>query len=146
MIILPETNVAPENWWLEDVFPIEIVPFQVRTISFREGRTHQIWPFFSSKTKWNDLFSTIHKMCPIWSKPKSSSPEFLGFKPVTPRKINESNLERMVWFRFPLQGGPYSQVPAVNLPGCTFKESTKSSKILLMEEILHHLGCIKPCK
>ena len=26
---LPETNVAPENWWLEDVFPIEIVPFQV---------------------------------------------------------------------------------------------------------------------
>ncbi len=26
---LPETKVAPENWWLEDVFPIEIVPFQV---------------------------------------------------------------------------------------------------------------------
>ena len=26
---LPETNIAPENGWLEDVFPIEIVPFQV---------------------------------------------------------------------------------------------------------------------
>ena len=24
---LPETNIAPENQWLEDVFPIEIVPF-----------------------------------------------------------------------------------------------------------------------
>ncbi len=28
-ITLPETNVAPENWWLQDVFPIEIVRFQV---------------------------------------------------------------------------------------------------------------------
>ena len=26
---LPETNVTPENWWLEDVFPFEIEPFQV---------------------------------------------------------------------------------------------------------------------
>ena len=26
---LPETNIAPENGWLEDVFPIETVPFQV---------------------------------------------------------------------------------------------------------------------
>ena len=24
---LPKTNMSPENWWLEDVFPIEIVPF-----------------------------------------------------------------------------------------------------------------------
>ena len=24
---LPETNIAPENQWLEDVFPTEIVPF-----------------------------------------------------------------------------------------------------------------------
>ena len=23
----PKTNMEPENWWLEDVFPIEIVPF-----------------------------------------------------------------------------------------------------------------------
>ncbi len=29
-ITLPEIyRFAPENWWLEDVFPIEIVPFQV---------------------------------------------------------------------------------------------------------------------
>ena len=24
---LPKTNMSPENWWLEDLFPIEIVPF-----------------------------------------------------------------------------------------------------------------------
>ena len=24
---LPKTKMFPENWWLEDVFPIEIVPF-----------------------------------------------------------------------------------------------------------------------
>jgi len=24
---LPKTNMSPENLWLEDVFPIEIVPF-----------------------------------------------------------------------------------------------------------------------
>ena len=24
---LPKTNMSPENWWLEDVFPIEIVQF-----------------------------------------------------------------------------------------------------------------------
>ena len=26
-VILPKTKISPENWWLEDVFPIEIVPF-----------------------------------------------------------------------------------------------------------------------
>ena len=24
---LPKFNIAPEKWWLEDVFPTEIVPF-----------------------------------------------------------------------------------------------------------------------
>ena len=28
MVTLPETNMAPENWWLEDVFPIENDYFQ----------------------------------------------------------------------------------------------------------------------
>ncbi len=28
MIILPETNVAPENWWLEDEFPFGMAYFQ----------------------------------------------------------------------------------------------------------------------
>ena len=32
-----KTNIAFENGWLEDVFPIETVPFQVRAVSFREG-------------------------------------------------------------------------------------------------------------
>ena len=26
-ITLPKTNMSPENWWLEDEFPIEVVPF-----------------------------------------------------------------------------------------------------------------------
>ena len=26
IITLPKTNIAPKNQWLEDVFPIEIVP------------------------------------------------------------------------------------------------------------------------
>ena len=34
-VTLPETNIAPENGWLEDVFPIEIVPFRGH-VSFRE--------------------------------------------------------------------------------------------------------------
>ena len=35
---LPETNIfAPENWWLEDVFPNEIGPFSgAFTVRFRE--------------------------------------------------------------------------------------------------------------
>ena len=37
VIILPETNVAPKNGWLEMYFPIGEVYFQVRTVSFREG-------------------------------------------------------------------------------------------------------------
>ena len=33
---LPETNIAPENGWLEGVFPIGKAYFQGRTVSFRE--------------------------------------------------------------------------------------------------------------
>ncbi len=39
-INLPETNIAPENGWLEYYFPIGIAYFQVQTVSFREGN---IW-------------------------------------------------------------------------------------------------------
>ena len=34
---LPETNIAPENGWLEDYFPFGMTYFQGRTVSFREG-------------------------------------------------------------------------------------------------------------
>ena len=33
---LPETNIAPENRWLEDEFPFGMAYFQGRTVSFRE--------------------------------------------------------------------------------------------------------------
>ena len=36
---LPETNIAPENGWLVYYFPIGIVYFQGRTVSFRECNT-----------------------------------------------------------------------------------------------------------
>ena len=35
---LPETNIAPENAWLDDEFPFGFRPiFRGRTVSFREG-------------------------------------------------------------------------------------------------------------
>jgi len=36
-ITLPETNVAPENQWLEDEFPFGKDYFQGRTVGFKEG-------------------------------------------------------------------------------------------------------------
>ena len=43
---LPETNIAPENWWLEDEFPFRMTYFQGRTVNFRECRNSEnptIW-------------------------------------------------------------------------------------------------------
>ena len=34
---LPETNISPENGWLEYYFPFGMAYFQGRTVSFREG-------------------------------------------------------------------------------------------------------------
>ena len=34
---LPETNLAPENGWLEDYFPFGGGPFSGAELSFREG-------------------------------------------------------------------------------------------------------------
>ena len=34
---LPETNISPENGWLEYQFPLEMAYFQGRTVSFRKG-------------------------------------------------------------------------------------------------------------
>ena len=38
---LPETNMAPENGWLEYQLSFGMAYFQVRTVSFREGRPKQ---------------------------------------------------------------------------------------------------------
>ena len=35
---LPETNIDPENGWLEDYFPFGKAYFQGRTVSSQEGR------------------------------------------------------------------------------------------------------------
>ncbi len=34
---LPETNIAPENGWLEDEFPSGMAKFQGPTVGFRAG-------------------------------------------------------------------------------------------------------------
>ena len=36
---LPETNIAPENWWLEDYLPFEMANFQIfrAYVGFWEG-------------------------------------------------------------------------------------------------------------
>ena len=38
-VTLPETNIAPQNGWLEDEFPFGMAYFQGQTVSFREGTT-----------------------------------------------------------------------------------------------------------
>ena len=43
---LPETNMAPENGWLEDEFPFGKAYFQGRTVSFREGKCQNLCLFF----------------------------------------------------------------------------------------------------
>ena len=45
-ITLPETNIAPENQWLEDYFPFGKPYFQGRTVSFREGN-HKRWEMYT---------------------------------------------------------------------------------------------------
>ena len=60
MVTLPETNIAPENGWLEYYFPIGMAYFQVRTVSFREGKpptrsflTDGQIPWISTVKTWN---------------------------------------------------------------------------------------------
>ena len=43
LFTLPETNIAPENQWLEDAFPFGIAHLQVRTVSFRVGHVFARW-------------------------------------------------------------------------------------------------------
>ena len=53
---LPETNIAPGNWWLEDDFPFEMVPFQ-GTFQFSGRCKHaldQKWWIFRTKTRMKD--------------------------------------------------------------------------------------------
>ncbi len=54
----PETNIAPENVWLEHDFPIGMAYFQVRTVSFREGIW---WKHLEPKFRcWNPPRKTRH--------------------------------------------------------------------------------------
>ena len=37
-VTIPETNIVPQDGWLEDYFPIGEAYFQGRTVSFRDGK------------------------------------------------------------------------------------------------------------
>ena len=39
-----KTNMSPENQWLEDVFPIEIVPFLGNMLFFRVVKVQKCYP------------------------------------------------------------------------------------------------------
>ena len=56
---LPETNIAPENGWLEDAFPFGKPYLQGRAVSFREGIT-QMWEIIRDDL-WNFLGWCLYK-------------------------------------------------------------------------------------
>ena len=47
-VTLPETNISPENGWLEDLFPFGKALFQGRPVSFQRGTFQILRPFFYS--------------------------------------------------------------------------------------------------
>lgn len=63
-LTLPETNIAPENWWLEDSFPFGNTSWQVRTVSSRV----RIWGHGCPKTNKTNklgLVCTLFQCCVI---------------------------------------------------------------------------------
>ncbi len=70
VVTLPETNITPENVWLEYYFPFGMIYFQGRTVSFREGND----PYFLRELvqrlsgfpgpKGQEDYKTFHKKCP----------------------------------------------------------------------------------
>ena len=74
---LPETNIAPENGWLEDVFPIGKYIFQPSIfrcyVSFREGTFFltNIWDFqFIGLLEWGQMSPTkLALFCAQVTKP-----------------------------------------------------------------------------
>ena len=49
----PKFNIAPEQWWLQDYFPFEMVYFQGRTVKLQVGN-----PYFQPRKKL-DPFSSL---------------------------------------------------------------------------------------
>ena len=101
---LPETNIAPENGWLEDRFPFRMAYLQGRTVSFREGSEllfcRSVWwaelcvfPKFSGQCD-KSYRSQIPRPLPR----KSTSPSLLFvFFPGTSFGTGNSNLFARVW-------------------------------------------------
>ena len=52
-----KTNISPEKWWLEDVFPIEIVPFFGDMLIFRGV----ILEIFGQDSSWDPWRSPIRR-------------------------------------------------------------------------------------
>ena len=69
---LPETNMAPENQWLEDEFPFGARPiFRGENVSFREGIYHTLilWPLSATMFDMFPAFRTRHA---VFLRPRSA--------------------------------------------------------------------------
>ncbi len=63
-VTLPETNMAPENWWLEDEFPFGLTYFQGRAASFREGQGSDGFVMFCQlQAVGGNLYDISHGSC-----------------------------------------------------------------------------------
>ena len=56
---LPETNMAPENGWLEDEFPFGKAYLQGRAVSFREGICFESWDVIAAVKGFKKLKSPM---------------------------------------------------------------------------------------
>ena len=84
--ILPETNIAPENWWLEDGFPFGVAYFQGRSLSFRER--------ISSDKNLNNWFSEF----PPGSFRKFGSCLYSTATETNPRTLFWADRNEDIWY------------------------------------------------
>ena len=84
---LPETNITPENGWLEDEFPLGKAYFQRRFVSL--GRVSQILSFLPSRSSASLLGELGEHIAlgPIVSNSQISV--YIGCGPLTVTVVNE---------------------------------------------------------
>ena len=85
IISFPETNMAPENPWLEDEFPFwGPGSWQVRTVCSFLGSYYDGLPFFRVRKKWREINSQTTPLLPgtnlvvmeLWSWESQFKPEW----------------------------------------------------------------------
>ena len=77
MVTLWKTNMSPENGWLEDVFPIEIVPFYGTFVHFL-GCNFRGFPPPSMETPPTSLDSMVSETIELLRRSLEAMPRRLG--------------------------------------------------------------------